>query len=159
MDARDTADNPPPTPPGVVTRDQRSQRVLTGVTLIVLGMIFLVDRMGWQWGWHLSFGRLWPVLLIVAGLGTAFTDRDVEVITTHDAEGRPQTSMRPAGRRRYGDGLFLVLVGVLMLLHVNHWMRLTDSWPLFVVAAGVSVMFGRGRGRGRGRRYRRWEGR
>jgi len=29
---------------------------------------------------------------------------------------------------------------------MNRWMLLSQSWPLFIVAAGVSMMFGRGRG-------------
>jgi hypothetical protein len=113
--------------------------------------------MGWQWGWHLSFSRLWPVMLIVAGLGIALTHQDAEVTVVRDAEGRPHTEVQPKGRRKYGDGLFLTLVGVLMLLHVNRWLYLSQSWPLFVVAAGLSMVFGRRR---RSRRWsRRWEGR
>jgi hypothetical protein len=149
MDSKDTsfdATSPPP-PDGSVYKDKRSSHVLTGVFLIALGCIFLVDRMGWQWGWHLSFGRLWPLLLVVAGIGTALTSRDADVTVIRDAEGRLQTEVQSRGRRRYSDGFFLVLVGVLMLLQVNHVLYLSQTWPLFVVVAGLSMIFGRGRRR------------
>jgi hypothetical protein len=139
----------------IETSGKRSSQALTGVILIVLGLIFLVDRMGWQCGWHLSFARLWPILLIVAGLGTALTRQDTEVTVSRDGDGAKHIEVRPTGRRRYGDGVFLMLVGVLLLLHVNHWLFLSQSWPLFVVAAGLSMIFGRRR---RSRRWsRRWE--
>jgi hypothetical protein len=158
----DTSETPaggttPATRTDVVDRAKRSSQVMTGVILIVLGLLFLVDRMGWQWGWHVSFARLWPILLIVAGLGTALTRREYDLTVQRDADGRTRTvELERSGRRRYGDGLFLVLVGVLMLAHVNHWLFLSQSWPLFVVAAGLSMIFGRGR---RGRRRARREGR
>ena len=34
------------------------------VVLILLGMLFLMDK--WNWGY--TFGQLWPVLLIIFGL-------------------------------------------------------------------------------------------
>jgi hypothetical protein len=158
MTYNETSGNTSPAPPGgVVKADKKSSHVMTGVFLIVLGCLFMVDRMGWQWGWHLSFSRLWPILLIVAGIGTALTDKDAVITTIYDAEGRPQTEVRPRSRRRYGDGFFLVLVGVLMLLHVNHQLYLSQSWPLFIVAGGLSMIFGRRGPRG-ARRLRR-EGR
>jgi cell wall-active antibiotic response 4TMS protein YvqF len=158
MDSTDTSGGgtSPGMQGGVITEAKRSSQALTGVILIVLGLIFLVDRMGWQWGWYLSFGRLWPLLLIVAGIGTALTDRDTGTVLSRDAAGQPQTGAPPKSRRRYGDGFFLMLVGVLMLLHVNHVLYMSQSWPLFVVAGGLSMIFGRSR---RGRRRSRWEGR
>ena len=153
--ARDTTPSPEMRA-DAVNCAKRSSQALTGVILIALGLIFLVDQMGWRWGLHLSFSRLWPILLIVAGIGTALTDKDGEVTVTRDADGRLQTSVQAKSRRRYGDGLFLVLVGVLMLLHVNHMLYLTQSWPLFVVAGGLSMIFGR---RPRRERRPRGEGR
>jgi hypothetical protein len=141
----------------VVDHAKRSSQAMSGVILVVLGLLFLVDRMGWQWGWHVSFARLWPILLIVAGLGVALTQRESDLTVERDADGRTRTiELRRNGKRKYGDGLFLMLVGVLMLLHMNHWLSLSQSWPLFVVAAGLSMVFGRSR---RGRRRARWEGR
>ena len=133
---------------GFVVSDRRWSSIVTGALLVVLGAIFLIDRVGWQWGWHLSFARLWPVLLIVAGIGTSLSHVDQVA-----APGGSETGATPVRRRRrYGDGVFLTLVGVLMLLHVNHWLRLQQSWPLFVVAAGLSMVFGGGRRERRSRR-------
>lgn len=158
MDSNDTSagGTSPTMREDIVNSAKRSSQALTGVILIALGLIFLVDRMGWQWGWHLSFGRLWPVLLIVAGLGISLTHQDAEVTVVRDADGQPRTEVQPRGRRKYGDGLMLVLVGVIMLLHMNRVLMLSQSWPLFVVAGGLSMIFGRGPRR---RRRSRWEGR
>jgi len=140
----------------MLERGRRSSQALTGVLLIVLGGLFLIDRMGDQWGWHLSFHHLWPVLLIVAGLGVMFSHQDSEIKATTAPDGTVLHDQKVSGRR-YGDGFFLTLVGVLMLAHMNRWMLLSQSWPLFIVAAGVSMIFGRGRGRRRMARMSRRE--
>jgi hypothetical protein len=95
----------------------------TGVVLITLGLIFLADRQGYG-----HFGQWWPLLMIVGGLSTMiFSQRDA-------ADGREC-------RSRF-SGLWLVFVGVLFLLHQNNMLRINESWPLFIVAAGVGIMFG-----------------
>jgi hypothetical protein len=33
-------------------------------------------------------------------------------------------------------------VGVVLLANTNHWMSFRDSWPLFIVAGGLSIIFG-----------------
>jgi hypothetical protein len=100
----------------------------TGLILITLGIIFFVDRQSAGW----SFGNLWPLLLIVAGASKMlFRDDSVMVV---------------AGRRgcrrdnRFG-GLWLVMVGVIFLLHQNHIARIDKTWPLFIVAGGLGIIF------------------
>src|SRR5262245_34163132 len=133
----------------MLDRGRRTSQAITGLLLVVLGGLFLIDRMADQWGWELSFGRLWPVLLIIAGLAVAFSHQDSEIKVTTAPDGTVLRDQHVSGRR-YGDGLFLMLVGVLLLAHMNHWMSMRQSWPLFIVAAGLSMIFGRGR-----RRHRR----
>jgi hypothetical protein len=125
----------------------RSSQILTGVLMVAVGLIFLSDRMDWAWGWHLSFSRLWPVLLIVFGVGRVIVRDDIDACGPAPA-GEVGVETRPAkARYRLGDGFWLVLVGVLMLLHTNHVMRLDQSWPLFIVGGGLALMFGRRRER------------
>ena len=104
-------------------RDRHSGLV-GGLVLITIGAIFLVDQMGWAPGFR--FHHLWPLILIVIGLANLFT-----------------------GRRRGWGGGWLVLVGTMFLLHENRVLVLGRTWPLFIVAAGLGLMFGGYRGRRR----------
>jgi len=122
--------------PDVRADRNRSSQVTTGLLMIALGLLFFADRQGWAWGWHLSFGRLWPVLLIVLGITKVIVPIER---TLTGAPGQPTVTVR---RYRLGSGFWLVAVGVLMLMHVNHVMSLRESWPLFIVAGGLSMMFG-----------------
>jgi hypothetical protein len=94
------------------------ERSIWGVILIVIGVIFLGERLGWAIGW--SMGRLWPLILIAIGA--------VQLAS-----------------RRSGAGVWLLFIGGLFLLHQNHILRMHDAWPLFIVAAGVAMLFGRSR--------------
>jgi hypothetical protein len=101
----------------------------TGIVLITLGLIFLADRQGYA-----HFGQWWPLLMIVGGLST---------MVFSQGEGADRRECRS----RF-SGLWLVFVGVLFLLHQNDVLRIGQSWPLFIVAAGVGIMFGPRRRRG-----------
>lgn len=94
------------------------ERSAWGVILIVVGLIFLGERLGWGLSWNM--GRMWPIILIVLGL--------VQMLT-----------------RRSPGGAWLVFTGGIFLLNQNHILRLHDSWPLFIVAAGIGMLFGRSR--------------
>lgn len=104
-------------------RKQRSQ-AMTGILMITIGLIFLAERLDLEPGLDLS--RLWPVFPIVFGVG--------RVITADEED-----------RRRHGRfaGLWFVFVGVLFLLHNYGVMTIAQSWPLFIVAGGVSILLGR----------------
>ena len=89
-----------------------------GVLFIAIGLILLAQqlRLG-----GLDLGRLWPVVLIVIAAGQ---------LSTPVENGQPRR------------GLGLLMVGTIMLLHTTRILTLGDSWPLFIVAYGVSTMFG-----------------
>ena len=131
------------------TESKRSSQAFTGVLLVTLGLIFFVDRVGWQWGWPYRFRELWPLLIIAAGIWTTFTSRQSDVVVTKAESGEKRIDVRPTTRRRIGDGFFAIMVGVLLLLHVNHWVRLDQTWPLFIVAVGLSILFSRRKVRAR----------
>jgi hypothetical protein len=102
----------------------------TGLILITLGVIFLIDRQSYAW----NFGNLWPLLLIVAGSSKMlFRDDSVQMGVV---AGR-----RNCRRENRFSGLWLVMVGVIFLLHQNHIARINQTWPLFIVAAGLGVIF------------------
>lgn len=90
-------------------------RIVTGLVIVLLGGIFLADNLGLiDVG---SIGQLWPVILILLGIGS---------IT------------RPGHRR---GGAWLLFLGALFLLHTFDYLRLRDSWPLFIVAVGVGIIW------------------
>jgi phage shock protein PspC (stress-responsive transcriptional regulator) len=44
-------------------------RIIAGVILIGMGLVFLIDRLSWlYWPHWLHLGRLWPIVLIVIGI-------------------------------------------------------------------------------------------
>lgn len=92
-----------------------------GLVLITVGLIFLADRQGYG-----GFGRFWPLLLIVAGASKLFFPSDSD-----DKHCRDSRS----------SGIWLVLVGGIFLLHQNSIWRISDTWPLFIVAAGIGIIF------------------
>lgn len=89
-------------------------RLVTGLLLVFLGGLFLANNLDMiDVG---PIGRYWPVVLIVMGVA------------------------KLSGREHRCGGVWLLVVGVLMLLHSLHVLRLHDSWPLFIVAAGLGIL-------------------
>jgi len=89
---------------------------MLGALLVAAGAALLLDRLGalpmlWR-------DRIWPMLLIGYGLARMLQPR---------AQGR--------------IGLFFVLAGAWWLAGVSGWISLEQTWPLLVVAIGVSMMF------------------
>ena len=97
----------------------------TGVLLITIGLIFLADRQGYG-----GFGNFWPLILIVMGASKFFYPRD----PPSRADGR-----RCRGNR--SSGIWLILVGLIFLLHQNSLWSIRDTWPLFIVAGGLGIVF------------------
>ena len=89
-----------------------------GLILIVVGLIFLAGN--FDWGLDINFGRMWPLILVVLGLAKV---------------------VFPEGESRL-CGLPLLVVGGVFLAHNYDVMRINQSWPLFIVAAGISILAG-----------------
>ncbi len=88
----------------------------TGIVLILIGLVFLAGNL--DLGVRLDIARLWPLILIgIGGSKLLFPGDGVRV-----------------------SGLPLVLVGSIFLAHNYGVIRLQQSWPLFIVAAGLSVL-------------------
>lgn len=101
---------------------KRTSQATMGVIVIVVGLIML----GHQLRLGLDLGRLWPLILIVLG---------VSKFASVDAEGRRQ------------NGAWLLLIGGLFLLNNYRILGLGDSWPVFIIAGGLALIFGRDRER------------
>ncbi len=99
--------------------DHRSQ-LGTGLALMTVGLLLFASRQHLIGPLHLS--RLWPVILIVLGFGRFMAK-------TEDGKHR--------------GGLWLIMIGGIFLLNNYHVLMLDQSWPLFIVALGLSLMFGR----------------
>ena len=98
-------------------RAQRIGGVLIGVTIMLLGVLIVLDRAGFITTFHDS--AFWGVLLIAIGL----------VKLSY----RSETGQRQGG--------WWVFFGVWTLLNETRVWRLHDSWPLLLVAIGSNVIW------------------
>jgi predicted membrane protein len=95
-------------------------RIFWGLLLIVLGVVFLLDRMG-----RLDFGdligRYWPVIFILIGISILLSNN----------------------LRNIGSGMFFILFGTFFLLLR---LRIFDQavwrylWPLAIIAVGLWIL-------------------
>jgi LiaF transmembrane domain len=87
-----------------------------GAVIMMLGVVLLLDQAGivrWSGGW-----TFWPFALIGGGLAKLLTRRE-------------------DGSRAGG---WLLFIGVWLLLNDLHVLR-RNSWPLFIVAVGISIIW------------------
>ena len=99
----------------------QAPQVFLGAVLVVIGGGLLLARLGLL-PLHLHpidiFLHFWPLVMIALGvLFLAFP------------------------RRRDMGGAWLVLGGTLLFAHMQGLMSLQRSWPLFVIASGVAIVF------------------
>ena len=92
-------------------------RLTIGLLIVALGVALLLDRTGVID----AFGRstFWPFVIIVVGL------------------------VKLANRPPHGpwQGGWWVFFGVWLLLNNMRVLRFRDSWPLFLVAVGLSIVW------------------
>lgn len=100
-------------------RKDPRERMLFGFMLVALGVVFLLDRLdvlylGRAWEW-------WPWIVIVFGT--------FRVALWSSAES-------------VASGFGLMLFGGWFLVTVNHWYGFdwSNSWPLAIVAVGLSMV-------------------
>lgn len=77
------------------------KKVFWPAALVVMGLVFLAQNMGYL---PPQFWNLWPVILIVVGLGGLITsDRDEWLYperTTSSLSSKPVQTKRPARKKR-----------------------------------------------------------
>jgi hypothetical protein len=86
--------------------------------MIGAGLLFLASNL--EVMPEVNIGRMWPLILVVIGVG--------KLIGSDPGE-------------RWA-GVTLMLIAGIFLAHNYRVMRLHDSWPLFIVVAGLSVISG-----------------
>jgi hypothetical protein len=95
----------------------RANRIAVGAWLLLAGVLLLFDEAGIL---HVGgLGRLWPLLLVGLGIARLFVARD--------------------GGGRQGAFWLLVIGG---LFSIDHFLgyRVHHTWPLLIVAVGVSLV-------------------
>jgi hypothetical protein len=106
----------------------RIGRVLLGLTLIGVGVLFLMDLAGWVDAWAF-IGTWWPLVFVVLG--------GIQLL------GGPRPLLAP---------VLLILFGLVMLLFTTGLVDVSPGLvflPLAAIVAGVLFLFG-GRGSGAG---------
>ena len=100
--------------------DRNWRRMSWGVILILLGVVFLAERIGWLPAWASGFAW-WPLFVMLLAV--------------------PRL-VRPRHAGHIGNGVFFVLIGVWFLFAANGWYGLQwhNSWPLALVAAGAGTV-------------------
>jgi hypothetical protein len=97
--------------------DQQASQVRIGLVLITIGALFLLGQLDI---WPMTFGRVWPFAAIVLGV----------------------VLLVVPGERRSGGPWWLILTGAIFVLHTYEVASIRDTWPLFIVATGISVLAG-----------------
>ena len=92
-------------------------KLAMGLFLIALGFTFLFERL-YFWNSHELF-RLWPLWLIGFGV----------IRVAYPREGRSRIA-----------GFWPILIGSMFLMDTLDYMAIGDSWPLFIVGAGILMM-------------------
>ena len=98
---------------------KQASSLTTGLLFVVVGLILLSSQLH---VWPGGMGTMWPLIFFVIGIG-------------HIA--------RAEGEGRWRAGLWWFFLGSLFLLHSTRTLMLHDSWPLFIVWFGVSLLLGK----------------
>ena len=99
----------------------RQKDLTSGILLIVVGLIFLGANVGIAP--KVNVRDLWPVILLVIGVGRLVAPGDK--------------------RDSRWSGTSLILIAGIFLAQNYRVLELRDSWPLFIVVAGLSILFNR----------------
>ncbi len=94
------------------------KHAMFGVLLIGLGGALLAAQMGWSWAPELR--RLWPLVFLFIAAGHLSGSRGI---------------LQPMP-------IYFVCLTAIFLLHTHRVFVLRDSWPLFIVAAGILIFLG-----------------
>ncbi len=114
------------------TRVQSSQIPFGAIVLILIGLLFLLNTMGFEFGLH----RFWPVILIV--LGGWLLARNWGLLGPAGCAGCQCGRCR--ARRLMGPAMLLT-IGVLFLIESLHVANFGRTWPvILLVIGGVKLL-------------------
>lgn len=98
-------------------RKDESSRLTFGLIFILIGLVLLARE--FHVSWFSNIGRLWPVVFFLMAAGQlANTER----------------------RLQLARATWFIFLGSILLAHTYRVASLRDTWPLFIVAAGVSLL-------------------
>jgi hypothetical protein len=97
----------------------RGRHWVTGLILIGIGTVFLLDRLGYIEG--IAVGHFWPFILAILGVARMLEGRSAK----HVAKGG-----------------FMVFLGFWLFASIEHLWGLTfqTSWPMVLIALGLTHM-------------------
>jgi hypothetical protein len=122
------------------TRSVRPGALAAGAILLLLGVAMLLDTSGTI---DVPVGRLIAPLVLIAIGSSILLEKSAIVIGRRrevDANGNERVRLRKRGDA--DSGLWLIGIGVWMMVSQLHLFGLNfrNSWPLFVVFAGIRIM-------------------
>ena len=96
-----------------------SPRLVFGLLLIFIGVVFTLDQLGWIEDAD-DFLQFWPLIVVAAGLGKL---------------------LWPGSSGSWLTGGLLVLVGTWLQLDILGWVEISvwDYWPVILIAIGVRI--------------------
>lgn len=100
---------------------KNSIRTIIGISLLIAGVLLLVDRLGFLWPFSIDFGKLislfWPLILV--GLG-------IKLLLDGNLTW----------------GAIISVLGLLILTtRFYNWNFFAVLWPLIIVGLGLSILF------------------
>jgi Domain of unknown function (DUF5668)/B-box zinc finger len=114
------------------TRVQTSQIPFGAIVLILIGLLFLLNTMGFEFGLH----RFWPLILI--GLGGWLLARNWGLLGPAGCAGCQCARCR--ARRLMGPAMLLT-IGILFLIESLHVANFGRTWPvILLVIGGVKLL-------------------
>jgi TM2 domain-containing membrane protein YozV len=128
-----------PVPPYADVKVPYYRRFPSGaIWLIVLGLIFLVGDNGFFHFFHRPV--FWPILTIAVGVWI-FVHK--MICSGHGLENDGSAYYQWCFARAVRCSFWVILTGVIWLLDVLDILSWRRSWPLFLIAAGVVLLFKR----------------
>jgi hypothetical protein len=109
-------------------KQRDASRLTWGLILVMAGLVLLTRQ--FDVGWTADIGRLWPLVFLAIAAG--------HLVATD-------------GCLRLGRAAWFAFLGMIFLLHTFRIASLRDTWPLFIVVGGLSLLVEELAGR-RGRR-------
>jgi hypothetical protein len=95
----------------------RPGQIIGPIVLIVVGMAFLLNNLGWGIPVGYIFRTFWPLILIAVGIA--------------------QIAASLVGRGSLLGGVAVLTIGVLFSLQQIWGIRFSDTWPLLLIALGA----------------------
>lgn len=85
--------------------------------LIAIGMLFLLNNLGWNLPLGYLISRFWPLILIAIGF--------------------VQIAGALVGRGSLSGGIVVLTIGALFAVQQIWYLRLRDTWPVLLIAIGA----------------------